>query len=120
MRARRVRGCYIPVERARHVSQRAQPEEVYEVLENGEFKPLWVRTRSFGKSAAYSVRFDIGDMVKLGRAARRLGTGRSTLVRAIVKQCLNNNNGEEACVSDGGRGYMAFARKLPNSSRGRG
>lgn len=55
MRARRVRGCYIPVEQARHFSQRAQPEEVYEVLENGEFKPLWVRTRSFGKSPAYIV-----------------------------------------------------------------
>lgn len=55
MRARRVRGCYIPVERARHFSQRAQPEEVYEVLENREFKPLWVRTRSFGKSPAYIV-----------------------------------------------------------------
>ncbi len=55
MRTRRVRGCYIPVERARHFSQRAQPEEVYEVLENGDFKALWVRTRSFGKSPAYIV-----------------------------------------------------------------
>ncbi|MDK2931706.1 MAG: CopG antitoxin of type toxin-antitoxin system [Bacillota bacterium] len=56
------------------------------------------------KKAILSVRFDVGDMVKLGRAARRLGMDRSTLVRAIVKQYLNNN-GEEACVMERGPDY---------------
>ncbi len=57
------------------------------------------------KKAILSVRFDVGDMMRLGRAARRLGMDRSTLVRAIVKQYLNNNNGEEACVMERGPDY---------------
>ncbi|MEW6228098.1 MAG: hypothetical protein AB1700_08435, partial [Bacillota bacterium] len=52
---RRIRDCYIPAGRAEHFSGRALPEEVYEVLENQEFKPLWVRTKTFGKSPAYLV-----------------------------------------------------------------
>lgn len=37
------------------------------------------------KKAILSVRFDVGDMVRLGRAARRLGMDPPTLVRAIVE-----------------------------------
>lgn len=53
--APKIRGCYIPPERAAHFAKRATPEEVYEVLENAEFRPLWVRVGAMGQSPAYLV-----------------------------------------------------------------
>jgi hypothetical protein len=50
-----INGCYIPVNRARHFAKRASPQEVYEVLENNESPPLWIRTKSVGRSPAYLV-----------------------------------------------------------------
>lgn len=51
----RIRGCYIPADRAIHFASRATPEEVHEVLENADFPPLWVRTKALGPSPAYLV-----------------------------------------------------------------
>lgn len=53
--APRIRGCYIPFDRAEHFAKRAAPEEVHEVLENTDSPPLWVRTRPIGRSPAYLV-----------------------------------------------------------------
>lgn len=39
----------------------------------------------------------------MGRAGRRPGLDRSTLVRAIVKQYLNSGDSEEACLMEAGR-----------------
>lgn len=45
------------------------------------------------KRLVLSVRFEPGDMIALTRAARRLGMDRSTFVRFIVKQFLQNEAG---------------------------
>lgn len=57
------------------------------------------------KKAILSVRFEVGDMVELGRVARRLGMDRSTLVRSIVKQYLNGRGSEEAYAREGRPDY---------------
>lgn len=44
------------------------------------------------KRVVLSVRFDAGDVIGLGRLARRLGTDKSTLVRMIVKQYLRSRS----------------------------
>jgi hypothetical protein len=67
----RINGCYIPPDRADHFAKRASPEEVYEVLENNEHSPLWIRTKSVGRSPAYLV---------YGRTAE----GRFLLIPGIV------------------------------------
>ena len=51
----RINGCYIPRDRAEHFAARAFPLEVHEVLENRDYPPLWVRTKSSGRSPAYLV-----------------------------------------------------------------
>lgn len=51
----KVYGCYIPPQRAQHFGRRALPVEVHEVLENKDFPPLWIRTKSLGSSPAYLV-----------------------------------------------------------------
>ncbi len=51
----RISGCYIPSDRANHFAKRASPQEVYEALENSEYPPLWIRTKSVGRSPAYLV-----------------------------------------------------------------
>ncbi len=59
------------VDRAKHFAKRALPVEVHEVLENTDFPPLWVRTKSLGRSPAYLV---------YGRTAE----GRYLLIPGIV------------------------------------
>lgn len=51
----RIAGCYIPEERRRHFAPRALPEEVHEVLENEEWRPVWRRTTALGQSRTYLV-----------------------------------------------------------------
>ena len=48
-------GCYIPPDRAEHFAKCASPVEVHEVLENQDYPPLWVRTKSLGPPPAYLV-----------------------------------------------------------------
>ncbi|MEW6227637.1 MAG: CopG family antitoxin, partial [Bacillota bacterium] len=57
------------------------------------------------KRTILSVRFDAGDMVRLGRMARRLGMDRSTFVRFVVKQYLNGGDRGEARVMEPESGY---------------
>lgn len=76
---KRVEGCFIPPDRARHFAKRASPEEVEEVLDNEESPPLWKRTGSFGKSPAYLV---------FGRTA----TGRYLFIPGIVLKDPPNRN----------------------------
>lgn len=51
----KINGCYIPPDRSKHFSKRASPLEVDEVLENKDYPPLWIRTKSLGRSPAYLV-----------------------------------------------------------------
>lgn len=67
----RIRGCYIPPDRAEHFAKRATPEEVHEVIENDEYPPLWVRTRARGRSPEY---------VLFGRTA----SGRYLLIPGMI------------------------------------
>jgi len=52
---RKITGCYMPPDRAEHFAKRALPAEVNEVLENQDYPPLWVKTKSLGSSPAYLV-----------------------------------------------------------------
>ncbi len=51
----KINGCYIPRDRVEHFAKRASPMEVHEVLENKEHPPLWIRTKSLGRSPGYLV-----------------------------------------------------------------
>lgn len=56
MGRKRISGCYIPPDRVNHMGRHGvTPEEVHEVLENEEVSPLWLRTKSQGRSPAYVV-----------------------------------------------------------------
>lgn len=67
----RIRGCYIPPERADHFAKRATPEEVLEAIENQDHPPLWAKTRARGGSPEYIV---------FGRTAN----GRYLLIPGVV------------------------------------
>ncbi|MEW6541515.1 MAG: hypothetical protein AB1402_07880 [Bacillota bacterium] len=75
----KVHGCYIPQHRAQHFAKRASPLEVHEVLENKDSPPLWVKTKSLGRSPAYLV---------YGRSAE----GRYLLIPVIILQEPPLNN----------------------------
>ena len=70
--SRKVVACYIPPERYHHFARHGvNREEVYEVLENVEHPPLWLRRPGEGKSRFYVV---------LGRTA----AGRYLTIPGIV------------------------------------
>lgn len=70
--SRKILGCYIPPERYHHFARHGvSREEVYEVFENVEHPPLWLRKPGEGKSPFYVV---------LGRTA----AGRYLAIPGIV------------------------------------